>query len=289
MNSFWNITRGFSAALIVLGLCAAPASAWVPDTGNADKAIAKAEKASFKQLTDIQKQQAKLVKCYVQAAAKCEYKEGDAATCALATWETTGAPNPKFLAAVAKCESKPDYAKKTPKALDDASAYTAIHCPGDADAVAPGGQDFAGIATYETGNGERSTQTQIDGLSAIVRTGVTDSKMMYKDSGVLNKYAAGLFKAMSKCETDAKNKKGNGATTDSITQCDPGNAGADPAFAAAVTKELEKAQKKLGSRHAVVISLIDGALGDASQVFWNNSACNDTSPSGAFLDGGVQF
>jgi hypothetical protein len=283
MNSVSKITRGLGAALIALGLCAAPASAWVPDLA------VKAEKFSFKQLTDIQKQQAKLIKCYVKAGSKCEYNEGDSVSCALATWDTTGAPNPKFQAAVAKCESKLKYAKKTPKALNDASAYTAIHCPGDADAAVSGNQDFAGIAAYQVGNGTRSSQTQIDALAALVRTGVTDSKMMYKDTGVLNKYAAGLFKVMGKCETDAKNKKGNGATTDSNTQCYPGDAGADAAFAAAVTKELGKAQKKLGSRHAFVIGLIDAALGDASQDFWNNSACGDTSPSGAFLDGGVQF
>ncbi|MEO2167846.1 MAG: hypothetical protein ABGY42_06935, partial [bacterium] len=183
MNSFWNITRSFGAALIALGLCAAPASAWIPDANNPDKAIAKAEKASFKQLADIQKQQAKLIKCYVKASAKCEYKEGDSESCVLATWETTGTANPKFQAAVAKCESKTDYAKKTPKALNDASAYTAIHCPGDADDDASGNQAFSGIADYQVGNGSRSSQIQIDVLATLVRLGITDSKQMYKDTG----------------------------------------------------------------------------------------------------------
>lgn len=303
MISTETLRRAVPAALLTLGLAAAPAMAWVPNLDSGDKDANKLNKAVFKNLTDIYKQQGKLVGCYVKASSKCGYAEAKAAAkagtsvdytvCNLATWDTS--TNEKYVAAVAKCDSKVNYEKKIPKGTNSASTYGFMNCPGDADSTTTGvNEDYSDLAAWQAGDGERSTHTQIDALGAIVRGGVAaasgDDKMIFKDTGVLNKYGQGLFKAIGKCESDVKGKKGGGGLTDDTEQCYPGAAGADPAFAAAIDKEVGKAQKKLGSRHAAVLGLINTALGDAAQTTWNTQECGESgSPSGAFLDGEAQF
>ena len=64
-----------AAAILSIGaLGASPASAWVPDLGNPDKDIAKAQKFLLKLQKDNYKQGIKYVACVVKATAKCSYK-----------------------------------------------------------------------------------------------------------------------------------------------------------------------------------------------------------------------
>ena len=120
---------------------------------------------------------------------------------------------------------------------------------------------------------------QIDALGAIVRVLETDPKQQYKDVGTLSKYASGLGKCIEKCETDVKNKKGNGGTSDSLTACAPGDAGVDANMQACLDKNTEKLEKKVGAtKYASVVGIIDSAYAGAANATWNKPACSGILP-----------
>jgi len=291
-----------AAAILSIGaLGASPASAWVAELGNPDKDIAKAQKFLLKLQKDNYKQGIKYVACVVKATAKCSYKFESAGStvesCNLVTYDDSAniALNPKFYAAVEKCEDKQDFTKKQPKGVTSADAYTGMGCPGDADSTTTDVlEDFADLESWQIGDGERATLAQIDALGAIVRALETDTKQQYKDVGTLSKYAAGLGKCIEKCETDVKDKKGNGGVTDSQTACAPGDAGVDANMQACLDKNTEKLEKKVGAtKYASIIGIIDTAYAGAANNTWNKPACSGiapgSSPSGAFLDAAINF
>jgi hypothetical protein len=290
-----------AAVLSISALGAAPANAWIADLSNPDKDIAKAEKFLLKLQKDNYKQGIKYVACVVKATSKCSYKFESAgstvASCNLATYADPAnqALNPKFYAAVEKCSDKQDFTKKQPKGVSSADAYTGMGCPGDADSTTTDVlEDFADLESWQIGDGEGSVDSQIDALGAIVRVLETDPKQQYKDVGTLSKYASGLGKCIEKCETDIKNKKGNGGTSDSLTACAPGDAGVDANMQACLDKNTEKLEKKVGAtKYASVVGIIDGAYAGAANATWNKPACSGIypggSPSGAFVDGAANF
>ena len=290
-----------AAVLSVSALGAGPANAWVADINNADKDIAKEQKSLLKLQRDVYKQGIKNVACVVKATSKCSYKFESAgstvASCNLATYDEPAniALNPKFYAAVEKCSDKQDFTKKQPKDVSSADAYTGMGCPGDADSSTTDVlEDFADLESLQAGDGLRSAFNQIDALGAIVRAVETDAKQQYKNVGTLAKYAAGLGKCIEKCETDVKNKKGNGGTSDSLTACAPGDAGVDANMQACLDKNTEKLEKKVGpTKYAAILGIIDGAYAGAANNSWNKPACSGIlpggSPSGAFVDGAANF
>ncbi|MDG2009439.1 MAG: hypothetical protein P8K76_06645 [Candidatus Binatia bacterium] len=290
-----------AAVLSISALGAAPASAWYPDYPiNPDKDIAKAQKFLRNLQKDNYKQGIKYVACVVKATNKCSYKfespGSTVASCNLVTYDDSAniALNPKFYAAVEKCSDKQDFTKKQPKDVSSADAYTGMGCPGDADSTTTDVlEDFADLESWQIGDGERATLAQIDALGAIVRVLETDTKQQYKDVGTLSKYASGLGKCIEKCETDVKNKKGNGGTSDSLTACAPGDAGVDANMQACLDKNTEKLEKKVGAKYASIVGIIDGAYAGAANATWNKPACSGIypggSPSGAFVDGAANF
>ncbi len=243
------------------------AHAWVPDLTDAS------EKAAFGQLTDIYKQQAKFVACVVKAAVKCEALGSDPAVreCVFAT-----ASGPGLAEALASCESKVDYMKKS--ATGDSSAdYTTMQCPGDMDSTAVGNQQFADLSAWQASRS--ATYTQLDALGTLSSVlGVAagkDVKTIGKDIGELSKFGQAIFKCIGACEGDTKNSKGNGGTTDSTTQCSVKSADTpDPVQAACRDAAIVKMESKLGlggGTYAALIPLIRNALSDAANTTWNNS------------------
>ena len=297
------VKRGIVAATVVAmgSLSVGTANAWIGDTGNPDKDLAKEEKALLKLQKDAYKQGVKYIDCVVKATNKCSYKyETESSTdesCALATYDDAmyAGFNPKFVAAVNKCADKQDYTKKQPKTLSSAESYLRLNCPGDADSSTSGvDEDFADLESWQAGDGLRANLSTIDALGIIVRLVTPDRKQAYKDVGTLGKYASGAGKCIEKCEYDQKDKKGNGGTTDSLTQCFPGDGGMDANMAACYQKNFEKMEKKLGAGggdYAAIIPQIDAAYGAAANATWNSTACSGVtpSPSGAFLDGASNF
>ncbi len=267
---------------------ASAASAWIPNLADV------AEKARFKQLGDVYKQQSKFVDCVVKAGIKCEKTYGTSVgtqECVFAT--ATGPVGSDFNLALADCEGKVDYNKKGTG--DTVADYAAMQCPGDADSVTPGNQDHASLSAWQT-LASPTTYTQLDTLATLVAlladAAGKDAIATAADTGTLNKYGKGLFTCIRKCESDAKGTKGGGALTDSTTQCDPGNGAADPAMIACYDKNKEKMESKLGAgggAYAALIPLVDGAIGDGAQPVWNNTEGCNGSPSGAFIDGSSLF
>ncbi len=265
------------------------ARAWVPDLTD------DGEKAAFGQLIDIYKQQAKFVACVVKATVKCEGKYGmDVATqdCVMAT--ATGPAGSGFAEALASCESKVDYSKKS--ATGDASAdYTTMQCPGDNDSTTPGNQDYTDVEDWQ--GAHDSTYAQLDALALLANVlgnaAGKDIKTLGKDIGELSKYGQSLFKCIGSCEGDSKGSKGGGALTDSLTQCSAKSADTpDPVQDACRDGARAKMESKLGAgggTYAALIPLIDNALTDAASSTWNNTEGCDGSPSGAFVDGSSLF
>ncbi len=247
------------------------ARAWVPDMTN------DGNKASFGQLIDIYKQQAKFVACAVKAAVKCEALGSDPAVreCIFAT-----ATGPGLAAALAACESKVDYMKKS--ATDHVQYdYQQMQCPGDSDTVAAGNQQYADLDAWQANS--TATYAQLDALGTLSSVlGVAagkDVKTLGKDVGELSKYGQAIFKCIGACEGDTKNSKGNGGTTDSTTQCSVKSADTpDPVQAACRAAAKAKMESKLGPNggtYSALIPLINNALTDAANTTWNNNeGCN---------------
>ncbi len=265
------------------------ARAWVPDLADAD------EKASFGQLVDIYKQQAKFVACAVKATVKCEGKYGtDVATqdCVMAT--ATGPAGSGFAEALTKCEDGVDYAKKSATG-NGAADYEGMQCPGDMDSATPGNQDYPDLSDWQ--GSHASTYEQLDALGVLANVlgnaAGKDIKTLGKDVGELSKYGQGIFKCIGSCESDAKGSKGGGALTDSTTQCSAKSAVTpDPVQDACRDGAKAKMESKLGAGggpYAALIPLIENALSDAANTTWNNTEGCDGSPSGAFVDGSSLF
>jgi hypothetical protein len=241
---------------------------------------------------DIQKQQSKFVDCIVKAALKCEKNGavGNPPECDISTGDdgTPANDDQSFMDALAKCEGKVDYTKKL--FGDIASDYDAIGCPGDS---VPGGADdpFTDLVTYQAGAND-SAKSQVDTLAAVLAgaavgaggpcNAAADPNDCVNDLAKLaGGYAKGLFKCISLCENDYKNKKGNGGPTDAANcQLDPDGAlpytGGDALFQVCTTKARDKADKKGGFPGPVgsLIGLIHSALNDATlDVFNENEVC----------------
>src|SRR5690606_37771167 len=119
------------------------------------------------------------------------------AECVLATG--TG-PDAKFPAAIAKCESKVDYTKKS--FGDIASDYDAIGCPGDSDGNSGNGdQPYSDLVTYEAGANE-TAKSSIDLIGALVGalsncgTDPDPNKCSIKVAKALGGYAKDVYKCM---------------------------------------------------------------------------------------------
>ncbi len=262
-------TLKMAVAAGVLLASAGAARAWVPDMTNA------ADKASFGQLIDIYKQQAKFVACAVKAAVKCEGAGADPAVreCIFAT-----ASGPGLAEALASCESKVDYMKKS--ATDDAvTDYEGMECPGDS-SDAGGVQRYDDVQAWQAAHS--STYTQLDALGTLSSVlGVAagkDVKTLGKDVGELSKYGQAVFKCIGACEGDTKNSKGNGGTTNETTLCSFKSTDTPaPAMAACRDAAKAKMESKLGPNggtYAALIPLINNALTDAANNTWNiNYGC----------------
>ncbi len=279
-------TLKMALAAGVLLASAGVAQAWVPEL------LDDAEKASFGQLADIYKQNAKFVACVVKVAVKCEGKYGvdpAAQECSMATAVMTEPDGSGFAEALAGCEGKLDYSKKSAGTEDD---YAAMECPGDSEMALVGNQDYGDLEEWQNSHGPTYAQLDALGILAIALgyADERDTKTIGKDIGELSKYSQGLFKCIGACEADSKGKSGGGALTDSTGQCT--TTSEDPAQAACIAGAKGKMESKLGAGggpYAALIGLIDGALDTAGNSFWNNTEGCDGSPSGAFVDGSSLF
>jgi hypothetical protein len=243
---------------------------------------------------DIQKQQTKFVDCIVKAALKCEKAGavGNPPECDLPTGDdgTPANDDAAFQESIAKCESKVDYTKKG--FGDNASDYDAIGCPGDS--VAGGADDpYTDLVAYQTG-ANAAAKGQVDTLAAVLagaavgaggpcNAGTPDEQNDCTNAlaKLASGYAKGLFKCIGKCESDYKDKKGNGGPTDAANcALDPDGAlpytAGNVNFNACTTKAREKADKKGGFPGPVgsLVGLIHSALNDATtDVFNENEVC----------------
>lgn len=271
-----------AAVVCVFGLSAARANVLDPDVDDATKDLAKLRK-------DIGKQGSKHVFCLVKAATKCE-QDGDDATveCNLATGAVAYDVPPdkattKFQDAIAKCDEKYNASKK-------GTDYVGIGCPGDCNVGAPGVQQCADMnayeATVEGTTGLTAAKVQLGGLATLINLacsldgqGATNADpariaCVEQNAATLSFYSKGLFKCVLKCETDFKDKKGNGGPTNG-PDCNAGDGGADPLFATCVSDALTKAEDKKGTlspaNAANLLPQINDAINDATNGLYNRS------------------
>jgi hypothetical protein len=189
---------------------------------------------------NIDKQTQKFAICVGKAALACEA----AGTSGAPECDLTGdgMPMPGTVPAeaitalaedLAKCESKLDLSKK-------GSDYAGIGCPGDCDAVTLGDQSCGTMASFQAYSID-NTYFQIEGLGAILSGVCGGDNTCFNTQGELGvKYSKAVFKCITKCENDYKNKKGNGGDNDTLANCDP-NTSADANFQACITKAEGKA------------------------------------------------
>jgi len=231
--------------------------------------------AEAKQRKDIGKQGAKESLCVAKALLKCEANgtskdpECNATNPASSTVpDPKGKIIPKLTADITKCESKLNYAKKsaTGNAVTD---YTGIGCPGDSDSGTAGDQPFADLTGYQAFVGP-NTRAQLDLLGTLLGVLCADNQCAVDQGNLGLAYAKGLFKCISKCENDYKDKKGNGGPDDLTTHCDP--AAGDPNFATCVSGALAKAQKK-GTINVLLVNAINSAIATASNDLYNQDDC----------------
>jgi len=234
---------------------------------------------------DVGKQLGKYIACLSKVAQKCEKKGATSGIeCDLTTGTAAGTVDPKaalkFTADVAKCDTKFDPGKKA-----KTSDYIQIGCPGDCSA-APGVQACADISAYESnvedGSNAAGAKTQIQLLGGLIETfcaahvgmpaGTSQAVIdcTINDAKFLSKYAKGVTNCGGKCETDYKNKKGNGGPNDA-PNCIAGDPGADANFTLCLSKKADKHLLKVQApgNAGTVKSLIDAALGDAGNDLYN--------------------
>ena len=216
----------------------AVAAAVVFVAGQATSLVLVEKSPEQKQRKDVDKQTAKLALCLGKSLLKCEENgASDAPECDIQNPGASTVPDPdnkiipKFIADIAKCESKLNLAKK-------GNFYTEIGCPGDSDSMTAGDQPYANLAAYQA-SVPAATKVQLALLAGIL-TALCPDNQCTVDQGKLGlKYAKAVFKCISKCENDYKNKKGDGGIDDLTTKCEPG--GGDANFSACISKGLTKA------------------------------------------------
>jgi hypothetical protein len=235
---------------------------------------------------DIGKQLAKHTFCVAKAALTCE-KKGTTSDpeCDLTDGSTPGGFDAKaaakFVAAIAKCDTKFVAAKKA-----KTSDYQQIGCPGDCDGGTPGTQQCANLAAYEanveSGANTAGAKFQIGVLGTLISsncqafTGLPAGSAATidcakNDAGRLNKAAKGLNKCIELCENDYKDKKGNGGPDDG-DQCQATGTPA-AAFSACLVKKRDKQLAKIlaPGNATVVASLVNSALDSAADDLFNKN------------------
>jgi len=263
-----RFSKGFVRAALGVGL--------LFTAGTAVRALILMDKsAAQKQRADIGKQGAKNALCMAKASLKCEANGTSVMPeCKLVNPASSTVPDPKnkiipqLTAALDKCESKLDYAKKSATG-NPVTDYTGIGCPGDSDTGTAGDQPFADLTAYQNNVG-LSTRTQLEALGTVLSVICADNQCAV-DQGTLGlAYAKGLFKCFGKCEDDYKNKAGNGGDTDSTTNCNPTTG--DSNMVACAGAALSKAQKK-GMLNATLKLAIENALVIATNDLYNQDDC----------------
>jgi hypothetical protein len=255
-------------------------------------------KDAYKLRADIAKQVAKYTFCLVKAATGCEKKgatsgvECDLATGTISFADPSGKVQPKFQAAIAKCDGKLNLSKKSTAPGPD---YIAIGCPGDCGA-APGAQQCADLNAFQgtvTAVTATSAKGQLGVLAAAIDAacGITLGGMNTDEARIecasvqakaLSKFSQGLFKCGQKCELDVKAKIGNGGTTND-NECQIGEAGVDPLFATCVNAAETKAGITDPNVIGIVLPLVKAAVNDATDGLFNRedaTSTADASPCG---------
>jgi len=273
------------AAVLAL-ICGSAARAHVIDTTD------KANKPAAKLRADIAKQVSKYTSCLVKAATKCELKGTLSSTeCHLDTGVVDFEPTPgkvtaKFLAAIAKCDTKLVLNKK-------GNDYTGIGCPGDCNAAA-GVQQCADIpafqATVTATTGAAAAKVQLGTLAGFIDLGCsfdvpgsmpTDPARLdcvKNDAATLSKYSKGLFKCQGKCENDFKGKIGNGGFSNG-KECNSGDPMAASTFNTCDSAALAKAGTLTPVVAGQLLPQVRNAINTAS-----NSLYNRSDPTGAPSD-----
>jgi len=213
---------------------------------------------------DIDKQTAKFAICVGKAALECE----ESGTSALPECDLDGNPPASTVPAeaiaeladdLAKCESKVNLSKK-------GTDYVGIGCPGDCDAGMGGDQPCANMAAYQT-DAIDNTYFQIEALGAIINGVCGGDATCAAEQGDLGvKFAKALFKCITKCENDYKDKKGFGGPDDVTTHCEPPG---DANFAACLTKADSKAPGLIAGFRTGLIS----AISDGRDDLYNEDDC----------------
>lgn len=279
---------GFAAAMM---LVASGAFAHVIDPAT--------NKDAYKLRADIAKQVAKYTFCLVKAAQGCEKKgthsgvECDLATGTISFADPTNKVQPKFQAAITKCDTKLLLNKK-------GTDYVGIGCPGDCDTGAPGVQQCADIPAFEAtveGTTPTSAKGQLGVLAAAIDAacGITLGGANTDEARIecattqakaLTKYAQGLYKCEQKCELDVKAKIGNGGLTNG-NECQIGEPGADATFTACASAAQTKAKITDPNVIGIVLPLVNAAINDASEGLFNRADPTGTdsdSPCGTCGD-----
>jgi hypothetical protein len=252
------------------------------------------DKDLYKHRADIAKQVSKYTFCLVKAASGCEKKglnsgvECDLATGLISFSDPSGKIQPKFQAAIAKCDGKLALSKK-------GTDYIGLGCPGDCGAAA-GTQQCADLTAFQasvTGVSATSAKGQLGALAGAIDASCgltlgganTDEARIdcaTDNAKALSKFAAALFKCEQKCELDVKAKIGNGGTTNG-DECQVGKPGADMAFTACATAAQTKAAIPDANVVAIVLPLLKAAVNDATGGLFNRfdpTSTPDASPCG---------
>ncbi len=178
---------------------------------------------------DVAKQSAKLAKCLTKVWETCEKKGADpsVAECDVTDGTVDGGVDPNaaanFAPSIAKCISKLDFMNKAPDGANASTAYQAFGCPGDAN-PAPGLQPFTDMDAYELGVIEavKVAVDQFALLPPVTGCDPMDGKCFFAEVKRLNQLTQGIGKCQEKCESDYKDKAGNGGPVDSFDPCSAG-------------------------------------------------------------------
>jgi hypothetical protein len=194
-----------------------------------------AEKALVKFRQDVSKQISKLTQCLGKAAVKCV---GNTDPNVVATGVDTVCsvedPNASeglaaddktaFIAAIDKCALKIDLAKKTPEGTTSPIAYSdpniGMGCPGDPNLA--DGTPVVDMETYQDSVIEQALMQVTDQAELfpfLCKTGTDPQNCVAVIIKAALAGAKGLFACGLKCETDYKDKKGNGGPNDLLQCC----------------------------------------------------------------------
>lgn len=269
-----------------IGIAAAVAAGLVLSSLNASALVLTEKTEAQKLRAGIQKQNHGYVACLVKAATNCE-KSGNSVNveCNLTNSTATSPADAKgkFAGDVAKCDGKLDFLKGA-KTLTASTGYTAIGCPGDSDSGTAGDQPFSDLSAWQAST-PASTKTQINALATLLSAfgdcGMNADPL--KCQADLNKRVAGYAFAIQKCElgceTDYKNKKGDGGNDDNTAACSL-NAGAtggtgDVNFNGCIAKAYAKATKTPlpPNVNGFVLTQLATALNDANNDINNENDC----------------